>query len=341
VNAVAFYEHGGPEVLHFGPYPTPEPRPGEALVRVGAVALNRLDIFVRQGMPGVRTPLPHITGGDVAGTVEALGPGAHGFGPGDRVLVDPAFGCGRCEYCVAGEVPRCLHGATLGEEVDGGLAEYVRVPAANLLPLPERLDMVEAASLPIAYGTAWRMLLTRGGLRPMETVYIVGSGGVSVAALQIARMAGARVIISVGDDEKAAKAEALGADLVFNHRKADAVKTVREFTRKRGADVVVDSVGRATWAQSQVCLGKGGRLVTCGATTGFDLASDARYLFWREQSLIGSNGWTRGELTALLAAVGRGAVKAVVERVYALADAARAERDLEARGAFGKLVLVP
>jgi alcohol dehydrogenase len=341
VNAVAFHEHGGPEVLRYGPYPTPEPGSGEVRVRVGAVALNRLDIFVRQGMPGVQTPLPHISGGDVAGTVELLGPGVEGVALGDRVLIDPAFACGQCEYCLAGEVPRCLHGATLGEEVDGGLAEYVRVPAGNLLPLPEGLDVLEAAALPIAYGTAWRMLLTRAALRPTETVYIVGSGGVSVAALQIARMAGARVIISVGDDDKVAKAEALGADLVFNHRATDAVQAVRAFTRKRGADVVVDSVGRATWAQSQLCLGKGGRLVTCGATSGFELKTDARYLFWREQSLIGSNGWTRGELRALLDAVGRGRVQPIVEHVYALADAARAERDLEAHGAFGKLVLVP
>jgi alcohol dehydrogenase len=341
VNAIVFYEHGGPEVLRYGPYPTPEPEPGEALVKVGAVALNHLDIFVRQGMPGVHTPLPHITGGDVAGTVAALGEGVTSAQVGDRVLIDPAFNCGRCEYCMAGEVPRCLKGATLGEDVDGGLAEYVKVPAQNLIPLPEGLGMVDAAALPIAYGTAWRMMVTRAALRPMETVYIVGSGGVSVASLQIAKMAGARVIMSVGDDHKLKKAEALGADLVFNYRRDNAVEKVRVFTKKRGADIVVDSVGQSTWAESQMCLGKGGRLVCCGATTGFELATDARYLFWREQSLIGSNGWTHGEMVALLGAVGRGQVKPVVERVYDLKDAAQAEADLDQKGAFGKLVLVP
>ena len=334
-----FHQHGGPQVLRWDDVPTPSPGPGEVRIQVKALGLNHLDIFVREGMPGVETPLPHITGGDVAGTVDAVGEDVEGLAAGDAVLVNPALNCGECEYCIAGDTPLCLHSRTLGEEVDGGMAEYIVVPACHCLHMPLGLAFEEAACLPIAYGTAWRMLITRGGLRPMETVLIMGSGGVSVAALQIARLCGARVIMAVGSEEKAKRAEALGAELAFSYRDKDVVRTVRQHTHKRGADMVVDSVGTATWQASQLALGKGGRLVCCGATTGYELTTDARYLFVREQSLIGSNGWTDRELRDMLAAVGSGRVKPVIDRTYPVTEAAVAEEYLEHSGAFGKVVL--
>jgi NADPH:quinone reductase-like Zn-dependent oxidoreductase len=344
MRALVLHRHGGPEVLTLEPaWPDPAPGPGEMVVRVHACALNYLDIFTREGMPGEPTPLPHITGGDIAGVVAAVGPGVARPAVGDRVVLNPSWGCGACEYCRDGEVPKCLRVHMLGEMDPGGLAEYVRAPAAQAIPLADGYPFEEAACLPITFGTAWRMLVTHAGVQPGDDVLVHGAaGGVGIAAVQIAKLAGARVFATASSGAKLERLRALGADVPIDYaadREWDA--TVRRLTGKRGVDVIVETVGAATWERSIRALGKGGRLVTSGATSGPIGPTDIRYLFRREHRILGSNGWTHNDLLTITRLAFEGKLRPVIDRVLPLERAAEGERAMEARQIFGKVVIRP
>ena len=340
MKAVFFEKHGGPEVLQYGERPTPGPGPGEVRIAVRAAALNRLDIFVRNGIPHV--PLPQIPGADAAGVVDALGEGVSGLTPGDRVLVQPGLFCGDCELCRAGEQSLCTTYRILGEHMAGTFAEYAVVPARNLFPVPERLSFEEAAAFPLAYQTAWRMIVGRAGVRAGETVLIHGAGGgVAGAAVEIAMLCGARVIATTSGEQKAARLRASGIERVIDYAAEDVGQAVRAHTGKRGADVVVDTVGEATWMTSLKSAARGGRIVTCGATSGPNPKEEIRLIFWKQLSILGSTMASDREFRALYAAVASGRIRPRVDRVLPFSEAAAAYRAMEEGVAHGKIVLVP
>jgi NADPH:quinone reductase-like Zn-dependent oxidoreductase len=344
MRAMVIHEHGGPEALTLEEaWPKPEPGPSEIRVRVKACALNYLDIFTREGMPGEPTPLPHITGGDVAGLVDAVGSGVRQPAVGDRVLLDPHWGCGACEYCRDGETTLCLAGHMLGEMDPGGLAGFTVCPAAQAIPIPANYPFDLAACLPVAWGTAWRMVVTHGAIRPGDVALVLGAaGGVGLAAVQIARLQGARVIATASTDDKLRRIGEYGAEHLVNYATdTDWDRTVRQLTGKRGADLIVETVGDATWERSIRVLGKHGRLVTSGATSGPIGKTDIRYLFRREHRILGSNGWTHNELLRVAQHAFEGRLRPVVDRVLPLARTAEGERALEHRQVFGKIVIHP
>ncbi|HLW47199.1 MAG TPA: zinc-binding dehydrogenase [bacterium] len=326
MRAIVIREHGGRDKLQLDEAAAvPRAGLGQAVVRVHACGLNHLDIFVRRGMPGKRTPLPFISGGDIAGTIAELGANASGFSVGQRVLVDPAIPDG-----------------AIGEDAPGGLAEYALAPAANLIPLPDEVSFDEAAALPIAYGTAWRMLLTRGSVQAGERILILGAaGGVGTACVQIAKMVGCTVYAAASRADKLDKLRDLGAEHLINYREVEFDREVWRLTGKRGVDVVVDYTGQETWPRSIRSLRKGGRLLTCGATTGFEARTDLRYVWVRELTIVGSDGWTRPELEALLSAVRAGRIRPVIDRVLPLAQTPEGERLLEDRDVVGKVIIHP
>jgi NADPH:quinone reductase-like Zn-dependent oxidoreductase len=338
MKAVRFHAHGGPDVLRYEDAPDPVPGPGEALVRVRACALNHLDLWQRRGMERVRIPFPHISGAEVAG--EVVTSADPEFPPGRRVMVQPGLSCGRCAACLDGRDNECANYDVLGYRSDGGYAELVKVPLQNLVALPDAIGFVEAAAFPLTFLTAWHMLNARAKLRAGEDVLVIAAGsGVGQAAIQIARRQGARVFATAGTDDKLAKARHLGAHEVINHSTQDIPKVIREFTHGRGVDIVIEHVGTATWDKSLKSLARGGRLVTCGATTGHDARIDLRVLFTRQLSLLGSYMGTKAELLRAAQWFFAGDLTPVVDQVYPLADAAEAHRRLEAREHFGKLVL--
>jgi len=338
MKAVRFHSHGGVEVLQYEDAPMPEARPGDAVVRVRATSLNHLDIWQRRGIERVRIPFPHISGADVAGEVVEAPDGS--VTAGQRVMLQPGLSCGRCALCLEGRDNECPRYDVLGYQSDGGYAEYVRVPVQNLIPIPDAIGFVEASAFPLTFLTAWHMLLTRARLQAGEVVLVLGAGsGVGQAAIQIARLHGARVIATAGTDEKLARARALGAFETVNHSTEDIAAAVRRLTDRRGVDVVVEHVGTATWDHSVRSLSRGGRLVTCGATTGHDAGIDLRFLFSRQLSLLGSYMGRKGELLRAAEFLFTGELMPVVDRVYPLAEAADAHRRLEAREGFGKIVL--
>lgn len=340
MKALFFRRHGGNEVLEYGDWPDPQPGPGEAVVSIRAAALNRLDVFVRNGIPDV--PLPQVPGSDAAGLVEELGEGVSGLAVGDRVLIQPGLFCGVCEFCRAGEQSLCVTFRILGEHVPGTFAEKVALPVRNLFPIPEKLTFEQAAAFPLTFQTAWRMVIGRGEVRPGDTVLIHGvGGGVGWAALEIALLAGARVFATTSGEEKAAEARAAGAELVIDYTRQDVGKTVREATAKRGVDVVVDSVGERTWMTSLKAVRRGGRIVTCGATTGPNPPEEIRLIFWKQISILGSTMANDREFRALLAAVAAGRLSPRIDRVLPLSQAADGYRLLEEGRQFGKIVLVP
>jgi NADPH:quinone reductase-like Zn-dependent oxidoreductase len=341
MRAIRIYEHGGLEVLKYEEdVPVPELEAGEVLLKVKACALNYLDIWVRRGIPGV--PLPHIPGSDVAGVIEELSPGVEGFQPGERVVINPGVSCGQCDYCRRGEDSLCETYHIIGEHVDGGYAEFVKVPVRNLMRIPEGFSFEEAAAAPLVFLTAWRALITRAQLRPGETVLILGaSGGVGTACVQIAKLAGAQVIAVAGSDEKLQKLKELGADVLINHTQQDFSKEVWQLTGKRGVDLVVDSIGEATWERSLRVLAKDGRLVTYGATSGPKPLTDVRLVFWRQLRLIGTTMGNHREFTEVMRLVWERKLKPIVDQVFPLKEAAQAQQLLESRQHFGKLVLVP
>jgi NADPH:quinone reductase-like Zn-dependent oxidoreductase len=340
MKAILFHKHGGPEVLQYTDAPEPVPGPRDVLVRVRACALNRLDLWVRQGLPGVPIPLPHIPGSDVAGEVAQVGRDVTRIKPGEKVVLAPGVSCGRCVACLSGRDNLCREFTNLGYMIDGGCAEYVRCPEVNCMPYPQNLSFEHAAAVPLVFQTAWHMLVGRARLQPGEDVLVLGAGsGVGSAAVQIAKFLGARVIATAGSDEKLAKARELGADETINHRTQKIRDEVRRITGKRGVDVVFEHVGTATWDESLASLAAGGRLVTCGATTGYDAKLDLRFLFSRQLSLLGSYMGEKGELYTLLKLVAAGRLKPVVDRTFPLSACAEAHAYLEAGKQFGKVVL--
>ena len=340
MRAIYFTQHGGNEVLQYGERPDPVPGPGAVRVAIRAAALNHLDIFVRNGIPNV--PLPQIPGADGAGVVDAVGESVTGVSPGDRVLLQPGLYCGACEFCRAGEQSICASFGILGEHESGTFAERVVVPARNVFPVPEGLSFPQAAAFPLAYQTAWRMVVGRAAVRPGETVLIHGvGGGVAWAALEIALLSGARVIATTSGDVKAGLAHDAGAELVVDYRKEDVAQAIRRHTGKRGVDVVVDTVGEATWMTSLRSAAKGGRIVTCGATSGPSPKEDLRLIFWKQLSILGSTMANDREFRALYAAVAAGKLKPRIDRVFALPEAAAAYSLMESGQQHGKIVLVP
>ena len=341
MRAVRFHEHGGPEVLGLEEAPDPVLQPGYAIVRVRACALNHLDLHQRRGLERVTIPLPHISGADVAGEVAQVAGDVAGWTPGQRVLLQPGLSCGRCPACVAGRDNFCPRYDVLGYQSDGGYAELVAVPAANLVALPEHVDFVHAAAFPLTFLTAWHMLHAGAGLSGGDTVLVIAAGsGVGQAAVQIAKAFHARVIATAGGREKLEKAKALGADHVVDHYQEDVPAVVKALTGRRGVDIVVEHVGRATWSSSVRCLARGGRLVTCGATTGYETALDLRHLFARQLSLVGSYMGRKAELLAAADLFFKGVFTPAVDRTFSLSEAAQAHRHLEASAQFGKVVLV-
>lgn len=340
MKAVLIREHGGPEVLRWEDVPDPAPGPGEALVDVRASSINRLDAFVRKGMPGVKIPFPRILGSDAAGTVAALGSGVSGLSVGDRVVANPGSCCGQCDLCAEGSASQCVRWRLLGESRDGAQAEKVAVPADTLLPIPSRTSFEEAAAAALVGVTAWSMLVGKAKVRPGETVLIHGVGaGVGSIALQIAKLCGAKVVATSSDDAKLSRAKDLGADFTIHYRRQEVAKEIRDLTAKRGVDVVVDYIGEATWETSLRCLRRGGRLVTCGATSGFAPKEDLRHIFFRQLSIFGSTMGSPKEFREVMRAVFDGKIRPVIDRRLPMERAAEGHRALEASEAFGKVVL--
>lgn len=342
MRAALIRAHGGPEVVEVADLPDPAPGPGEAVIRVKAAAVNHLDLWVRDGWPALKLAFPHVLGSDAAGVVEAVGPGVASPAVGDAVVLSPGIGCGTCERCRSGDENLCRRYAILGEHLAGGQATFLRAPARNLLPKPSNLSFEEAAAVPLTFVTAWHALVARAAVRPGETVLVRGAGaGVSVAALQIAKLHGARVIATSASDAKLERARALGADEVVNDAREDVVAAVRRLTGKAGAEVVFEHVGKVTWESSILSAALGGRIVTVGATTGYDPLTDLRHVFYRQLSVLGSTMGTAGELSRVLGFVAAGRLRPVVDRVLPLHEVRRAHDLLADRAQFGKIVLVP
>ncbi len=340
MKAVLFHKHGGPEVLEYTDAPDPQIAPNEVLVRVRACALNHLDLWVRRGLPGMRFPLPHIPGSDIAGEVAQVGSLVKRVKVGERVVLAPGLSCGQCAACAAGNDNQCRSYTLFGYLVDGGCAEYVKSPEANVIRIPDSLSFENAAAIPVVFLTAWHMLITRAQLQPGEDVLVLAAGsGVGTAAIQIAKLSGARVIATAGSEAKLARARELGADETINHSTQDIAVEVKRLTAKRGVDVAIEHVGVATWEKSVASLANGGRLVTCGATTGYDAKLDLRYLFARNLSLLGSFMGSRAEFFTVLKLVIEGKLRPIIDRVMKLAECRTAHELLEHREQFGKIVL--
>ena len=342
MKATIFKEHGGPEVLEYTDVPDPSIRADEVLLEVKACALNHLDLFVRKGMPGIEIPLPHILGNDIAGVVREAGELVTWANPGDEVMVQPGVSCGHCAACLSGQDNLCREYDILGYRRNGGYAELVAVPGANLIPKPAELSWAEAAALPLVTVTAWHMLVTRANVQPGEDVLVHAAGsGVGSVAIQIAKLRGARVITTASTDEKLAKARELGADETINYSRDDWPKEVKRLTARRGVDVVVEHTGADTWPGSIAALKNNGRLVTCGATSGYDARTDLRQVFYRHLTLLGSFMGSKAELLEAMKFVAQGKIRAVVDRVLPLSEARQAHELMENRGQFGKIVLEP
>jgi NADPH:quinone reductase-like Zn-dependent oxidoreductase len=342
MQAVIFSQHGGPEVLKFTEAPDPQIKANEVLVEVHACALNHLDVWVRAGLPGIKIPLPHILGNDVAGVAREVGELVTWVKPGDEVMLQPGVSCGHCAECLAGRDNMCIEYDIIGSGRDGGYAELLAVPGVNVIPKPKNLSWPEAAALPLVTLTAWHMLVTQARIQPGEDVLVHAAGsGVGSLGIQIAKLFGARVIATASSEEKLAKARELGADETVDYTREDWPKEVKRLTNRKGVDIVFEHTGAATWPGSIVSLRKGGRLVTCGATSGFDARTDLRQVFYRHLTILGSMMGSKAELLAAMKFIESGQIRAVVDRTLPLAEARKAHELMEDRAQFGKLVLLP
>jgi len=340
MKAARIHEFGGPEVLRYEDVPDPKPRKDQVLIRVKAVAMNHLDLWVRKGLPGVK--LPHILGSDIAGEVVEVGEYVSEVKAGQRVLIAPMHFCNRCKQCVAGRQNMCRQFTVLGNAVDGGDCELMAVPEVNVIPIPDSLDWVQAASVPLVFVTAFHMLTGRASVRPGNTVLVLGANsGVGIAAIQVAKLFQATVITTAGTEEKIEKGRQLGADYVIDHYKQSISEEVRKFTHREGVDIVLEHVGPATWEHSLKSLKPAGTLVTCGATTGPQVGMDLRFVFSRQLSILGSYMGTMSELHEVLKHVFSGRLKPVVDRVFPLSEIRAAHEYMEKSEMFGKIVLTP
>ncbi|MFQ6088431.1 MAG: zinc-binding dehydrogenase [Candidatus Methanofastidiosia archaeon] len=340
MKAVVFHEHGGVEKLSYEEVEDPIVESREVLIKVKACALNHLDLHVRKGIPGLKLKLPHILGSDISGVVEKVGEEVFGVEEGQNVVINPGLSCGKCEFCLQGEDSLCIKYRIIGEHVPGGYAEFLKVPGKNVILFPDEFSFEDVASVPLVFMTAWRMLVSRGKLKPGEDILILGaSGGVGTASVQIAKLCGLRVFATTSSEEKTKKLSKLGTDHIIDYTRVDFAKEIKNLTKKRGVDIVVDCVGATTWRQSLQSLAKNGRLLTCGATTGPNPETDLRYIFWNQLHIIGSTMGTKKELLDVLKLVWQRKLKPVVDRVLPLKDARKAHELMEARSQFGKLVL--
>jgi NADPH:quinone reductase-like Zn-dependent oxidoreductase len=342
MKVVRFHEHGGPEVLKYEDAPDPKIQANEVLVKVEACALNHLDIWLRVGVRRWTLPMPHIVGSDISGEVAEVGALVTRVKPGDRVLLCPGISCGQCEACFKGLDSACRSYTLFGVMVDGGYAEYVKSPEMNVVLIPGDLSFDEAAAVPLVFITAWHMLFARAGLKPGEDVLVIGAGsGVGMAAIQLAKLVGARVIATAGADWKLEKARALGADEVINHSTQSIAEEVRRLTDKRGVDIVFEHVGAAVWEDCFESLATYGRLVTCGTTSGPEVKLNLQVLYGRQRSILGSFMGSKAELLEALKFIAARKLKAVIDSAFPLKDAAEAQKKLESREFFGKILLHP
>ncbi|MEK7728731.1 MAG: zinc-binding dehydrogenase [candidate division KSB1 bacterium] len=340
MKAVYFNQHGDESVLQYGALPEPQVATGKVLIQIKACALNHLDLWVRRGIPGSRLPLPHILGSDISGVVAEVGAGVAQVKVGDEIFVSPGTSCGVCEWCLTGVDNNCRHYGVIGENSSGGYAEYLAVPGVNVMPKPANLSFVEAAAFPLTFLTSWEMLVTKCRVRPGDFVLVLAAGsGVGVAAVQIAKLHGAIVIAAAGSAEKLEKVKNLGADFFINYEEQNFREEVMKLTSKRGADIIFEHVGEKTWPESIKTLARGGRLVTCGATTGYNATMDLRYLFSKNLQIFGSIMGSKGTMLRLADFFRAGKFKPVIDRVLPLAEAQQAHRILARREQFGKVVL--
>lgn len=340
MKAIVFNQHGGPEVLQYTEAPDPVIKDDEVLVEVRACALNHLDVWARGGLPGIDIPLPHILGNDIAGVVREVGALASWIKAGDEVMLHPGVSCGHCAECLAGRDNLCRDYDIIGYRRDGGYAQLLAAPAVNVIPKPDNLSWAEAAALPLVTVTAWHMLVTRAIVQPGEDVLIHAAGsGVGSMGIQIAKLRGARVIATASSEEKLAKAKQLGADEVVNYSDDAWPREVKRLTNKKGVDVVFEHTGAATWSGSIAALKSNGRLVTCGATSGFAAQTDLRLVFYKHLTILGSFMGSKAELLEAMKFVESGKIRAVVDQTLPLAEARRAHELMEDRAQFGKLVL--
>lgn len=340
MRAMMIDRHGGPEVLEPREIDIDPPGPCEVRVRVRAVAMNHMDLWVRKGLPHWKQKLPFRLGCDVAGEVDELGAGARQGAKGMRVMLQPSLSCGVCGACLAGRDNLCRSYRILGENAQGGYAEYINVPDSSLIPIPDALDFVQAAALPLCTMTAWQAMYRKAKINPTDTVLVHAAGsGVSSIAIQLCKRVGARVITTVGSRDKIERARALGADEVIVYTEQDFVQSCRKLTDKRGVDVVFDHVGGKVFADSILAAAWGGRVVTVGSTSGFETTIDLRQIFFRQIEVLGSTMGSKGDLVAAMPLIARGELKPVVGRVMPLWEARAAHEALESRSVFGKVVL--
>ncbi len=340
MQAVFFNQHGDESVLQHGELPDPRVAVGQVLIAIKACALNHLDLWVRRGIPGLRLPMPHILGSDISGVVAEIGEGVAHVKVGDEIIISPGASCGLCEWCLTGFDNNCRHYGVIGENSTGGYAQFITVPAVNVFSKPSNLNFIEAAAFPLTFLTSWHMLVAKCQVRPGDFVLVLAAGsGVGVAAVQIAKLHGAIVIAAASREEKLEKVKALGADYLINYEKQSFREEVGKITNKRGADIIFEHVGEKTWPDSIKTLARGGRLVTCGATTGYNAVTDLRYLFSRNLQIYGSIMGSKGELLRIADFFRAGKFQPVIDRVLPLAEAREGHRILAQREQFGKVVL--
>ncbi len=342
MKAAVFEEHGGPEKILYKDVADPVAGPGEVVVQVKACALNHVDLWVLKGIPAYPVTRPHVLGADVAGVIDSIGPGVQNVRIGQPVVIAPGLSCGQCPFCLAGRDNLCETYSILGTRRWGGYAEKVAVPASNVTAIPDSLAFEEAAAFPVAFTTAWHMLVTRAGLKSWNYVLVIGaSSGVGCAAIQIAKLHNAFVMGTVTSDGKLQQARGIGADAVVNSTKESIAHVARAWTQKRGVDVVIETVGPATWDQSIGSLAPGGRLVTCGNVSGPEVKLELRYLFGRELSVLGARMGTRAEFQELVGLIAGQRLRPQIAQSYRLADARSALEMMAQRQHFGKIILKP
>ena len=340
MKSIFINQHGDESVLQYGELPEPIASAGRVLVEIKACALNHLDLWVRRGLPALKLPMPHILGSDISGVVAQVGAGVSYVKVGQEVVLSPGVSCSHCEHCLSGSDNNCREYGVLGEHLHGGYAQFIAVPAQNIIPKPSNLNFIGAAAFPLTFLTAWHMLVANCQVRPGDWVLILAAGsGVGVAAIQIAKLHNAIVIAAAGSDVKLEKAKTLGADFLINYEKQDFREEVRELTGKRGVDIIFEHVGEKTWDDSIKSLANGGRIVTCGATTGHRAVTDLRYVFFKNLKIFGNLMGSKSELLRIAEFFKMGKFRPVIDRVLPLAEAAEAHRIVANREQFGKVVL--